>query len=101
MGIYIPVLKTAEDVLAYNGKKPVINTPVVSKPVEDLELINSIIPESVIEDNSKLNIEELVTKLVNQHKKDELIQMCKDAGLEINGNKIILAQALVKVHSKV
>jgi hypothetical protein len=37
---------------------------------------------------------------VNQYKKDELIQMCKDAGLEIEGTKAELAQALAENYAK-
>jgi len=45
-------------------------------------------------------VEEVAAGLVSQYKKDELVQMCKDAGLEAEGTKADLAQALAEAYAK-
>jgi len=88
----IPILKTPEDVLAHKGKAPAPVKPAAPPPPSSPPPAPAPAPEQ--------SVEEVAAGLVSQYKKDELVQMCKDAGLEAEGTKADLAQALAEAYAK-
>jgi len=89
----IPVLKTPEDVLAHKGKAPAPIKPASAPPPAPP-------PAPAPAPAPEQSVEEVAAGLVSQYKKDELVQMCKDAGLEAEGTKADLAQALAEAYAK-